>query len=150
MSAAPTTEASMLLHSDSDLRALLAGTRTIAVVGMSDKEERASHYVARYMREHGYTIIPVNPACSEIAGLTCYPSLRDVPVPVDMVNVFRRPDDIPPVARDAVAIGAKSLWIQLGLVSAEAEAIASAAGLAVVMDKCVKVEHARLFEPPRF
>lgn len=138
-----------MLQNDHQLRNLLQNTRNIAVVGMSDKPDRPSHYVAQFMRERGYTIIPVNPQCTEIDGLKCYPSLRDIPDPVDMVNVFRRPDDIPPIAQDAVAIGAKSLWIQLGLVSAEAEAIAEAAGLAVVMDQCIKVEYARLFEGPQ-
>ena len=137
-----------MLQTDQQLRDLLKRTRSIAVVGMSDKPDRPSHYVAQFMRERGYTIIPVNPQCTEIDGLKCYPSLRDIPGPVDMVNVFRRPDDIPPIAQDAVAIGAKSLWIQLGLVSAEAEAIAEAAGLGVVMDLCIKVEYARLFESP--
>lgn len=137
-----------MLRTDPELHALLKRTHTIAVVGMSDKPDRPSHYVAQFMRERGYTIIPVNPQCTEIDGLKCYPSLRDIPGPVDMVNVFRRPDDIPPIAQDAVAIGAKSLWIQLGLVSAEAEAIAEAAGLEVVMDLCIKVEYARLFESP--
>lgn len=135
-----------MLNTDQQLHALLQRTRTIAVVGMSDKPDRPSHYVAQFMRNHGYTIIPVNPQCTEIDGLTCYASLRDIPVPVDMVNVFRRPDDIPPIAEDAVAIGAKSLWIQLGLVSDEAARIAEAGGLDVVMDLCVKVEYARLFD----
>lgn len=135
-----------MLNTDQQLHALLQRTRTIAVVGMSDKPDRPSHYVAQFMRKHGYTIIPVNPQCTEIDGLTCYASLRDIPVPVDMVNVFRRPDDIPPIAEDAVAIGAKSLWIQLGLVSDEAARIAEAGGLDVVMDLCVKVEYARLFD----
>ncbi|MDX5364567.1 MAG: CoA-binding protein [Pseudazoarcus pumilus] len=138
-----------MLQNDQQLRELLRSTRRIAVVGMSDKPDRPSHYVAQFMRERGFTIIPVNPQCTEIDGLKCYPSLRDIPGPIDMVNVFRRPDDIPPIARDAVAIGAKSLWIQLGLVSAEAEAVAEAAGLAVVMDQCIKVEYARLFEAPQ-
>jgi len=138
-----------MLKTDQELHDLLQRTRSIAVVGMSDKEDRPSHYVAQFMRARGFTIVPVNPRCSEIAGLKCYPSLCDVPVPIDMVNVFRRPDDIPPIARDAVAIGAKSLWIQLGLVSEEAEAIAEAAGMAVVMDMCLKVEYARLFESPQ-
>lgn len=135
-----------MLNTDQQLHALLQRTRTIAVVGMSDKPDRPSHYVAQFMRQHGYTIIPVNPQCTEIDGLTCYASLRDIPVPVDMVNVFRRPDDIPPIAEDAVAIGAKSLWIQLGLVCDEAARIAEAGGLDVVMDLCVKVEYARLFD----
>lgn len=138
-----------MLQTDQELRELLKRTRSIAVVGMSDKPDRPSHYVAQFMRERGYTIIPVNPQCSEIAGLKCYASLRDIPGPVDMVNVFRRPDDIPPIAEDAVAIGARSLWIQLGLVSPQAAAIATSGGLDVVMDLCVKVEYARLFESPQ-
>ena len=146
---APFQTGQAMLKTDQELHDLLQRTRSIAVVGMSDKEDRPSHYVAQFMRARGYTIVPVNPLCKEIAGLKCYPSLRDVPVPIDMVNVFRRPDEIPPIARDAVAIGAKSLWIQLGLVSQEAEAIAEAAGMEVVMDMCLKVEYARLFEPPQ-
>lgn len=138
-----------MLRTDQQLRALLERTRTIAVIGMSDKPDRPSHYVAQFMRERGYTIIPVNPRYREIDGMKCYASLRDIPGPVDMVNVFRRPDDIPPIAEDAVAIGASSLWIQLGLVSETAEAIAEAAGLEVVMDQCIKVEYARLFESPQ-
>lgn len=138
-----------MITTDSALRALLTTTRTIAVVGMSPKPERPSHYVAQYMREHGYTIVPVNPGHREIAGLACYPSLSEVPVAIDMVNVFRRADDTPPIAHEAVAIGAKSLWLQLGIVSTESARIAAAGGLDMVMDLCVKVEHARLFEPPR-
>ncbi len=137
----------LMLTSDSELRALLTATRTIAVVGMSPNAERPSHYVAQYMRAHGYTIVPVNPGHREIAGLTCYPSLREVPMAIDMVNVFRRAEDTPPIAREAVAIGAKSLWLQLGIASAESSRIAAASGLAVVMDLCIKIEHARLFEP---
>jgi uncharacterized protein len=148
MKAFPTTHLTML-RTDPQLRALLERTRTIAVVGMSDNPDRPSHYVAQFMRERGYTIIPVNPCYREIDGLKCYPNLRQVPGPVDMVNVFRRPGDIPPIAEDAVAIGAGSLWIQLGLVSEAAEAIAEAAGLDVVMDQCIKVEYARLFESPQ-
>lgn len=132
---------------DSQLRELLSNTRTIAVVGMSPRPERASHYVAQYMREHGYTIVPVNPGHREIAGLACYPSLSEIPMAIDMVNVFRRAEDTPPIAHEAVAIGAKSLWLQLGIASAESARIATAGGLEVVMDLCVKVEHARLFEP---
>lgn len=137
-----------MITTDSALRDLLANTCTIAVVGMSPKPERPSHYVAQYMREHGYTIVPVNPGHREIAGLPCYPSLRDVPVAIDMVNVFRHAEDTPPIAHEAVLIGAKSLWLQLGIVSAESARIAEADGLATVMDLCVKVEHARLFGSP--
>lgn len=130
--------------SASALRALLKATRTIAVVGMSANPERPSHYVARYMLEHGYTIIPVNPRYDEILGLRCYDSLRDVPERIDMVNVFRRAEDVPPVGDDAIAIQAKSLWLQLGITHAETARRATAAGLTVVMDLCLKVEHDRL------
>lgn len=139
-----------MLHTDSELRALLRRSRTIAVVGMSDNPDRPSHYVAEFMRERGYTIVPVNPRHEEVAGMRCYPDLHAVPVPIDIVNVFRRAPDVPPVAEDAVAVGAKALWIQLGILSPTAVRIAEAAGLDTVMDLCIKVEYARLFEPPRY
>lgn len=125
------------------LHELLITTRTIAVVGMSANPERPSHYVARYMLERGYTIIPVNPRYAEILGLKCHAALRDIGQHVDMVNVFRRTDDVPPVADDAIAIGARSLWLQMGIVHEAAAMRAETAGLAVVMDRCLKVEHAR-------
>lgn len=132
-----------MLETPAALRELLVITRRIAVVGMSPNPERPSHYVARYMQERGYTIIPVNPGQTEIAGLKCYSSLRDIEEPVDMVNVFRRPEHVPPLVEDAIAIGAGSLWLQMGVVNLNAARDAEAAGLAVVMDRCLKVEHAR-------
>jgi len=127
------------------LRRLLLDTRTIAVVGLSANWHRPSYFAAKYMLERGYTVIPVNPAYPEVLGQKCYPSLRDIPVPVDMVDVFRKPDDVLPLVDDAIAIGAKALWLQLGVVNPEAARKAEAAGLKVVMDRCVKIEYARLF-----
>lgn len=129
---------------DQALRDLLQATRTIAVVGISTDPAKPNHYVAKYLQEHGYRIVPVNPRYPEVLGERCYPSLAAIPFPVDMVNVFRRADDCPAVAEHAVDIGAKSLWLQLGITSSEAEAIARQAGLTVVMDRCLKMEHARL------
>ena len=123
------------------LRALLEDTRTIAIVGLSPRPERASNEVARYLRAAGYTIIPVNPACTDVLGEKCYPSLRDVPGPIDMVDVFRRSEEVMAVAEDAIAVGARSLWLQLGVIAPEASARAADAGLKVVVDRCTKIEH---------
>ena len=117
----------------------------MAVVGLSADWFRPSYFAAKYMQEHGYKIIPVNPKYQEILGETCYPSLKDIPHPVDIVDVFRKPADTPSIAKEAVNIGAKVLWLQLGVVNEEAHNIAAHAGLTVVMDRCVKIEHARLF-----
>ena len=127
------------------LRRILGTTRTIAVVGLSANWYRPSFFTAKYMLDHGYTIIPVNPAYPEVLGQPCYPSLRDVPVAIDMVDCFRKSAEIPALAEEAIAVGAKVLWMQLGVVSEPAKALAVAAGLEVVMDRCVKIEHARLF-----
>ena len=127
------------------LRRILATDRTIAVVGLSADWYRPSYFAAKYMQEHGYRIVPVNPRYDEILGERCYKSLAEIPHPVDMVDVFRRTADVPPIAEQAVAIGARTLWQQLGVVSEEADRIARAAGLDSVMDRCVKIEHARLF-----
>lgn len=127
------------------LRRLLAETRTIAVVGLSASWYRPSYFAAQYMLEHGYRIIPVNPAYDEVLGQKCYPSLSAIPEPVDMVDCFRKAVDIPPLVDDAIAIGAKSVWMQLGVINEAAARRAEAAGLAVVMDRCVKIEYARLF-----
>ncbi|MCP5222794.1 MAG: CoA-binding protein [Zoogloeaceae bacterium] len=127
------------------LRRVLAQTRTIAVVGLSAKWNRPSFFAAQYMQQRGYTIIPVNPAYDTVLGQTCYPSLRDIPGRVDMVDCFRKPEDLLPIVDDAIAIGARSLWLQLGVINHEAVARAEAAGLEVVMDRCVKIEFARLF-----
>ncbi len=127
------------------LRRILMKNRTIAVVGLSAHWHRPSYFAAKYMLEHGYTVIPVNPAYTEVLGQACYPSLREVPQPVDIVDCFRRAAEIPAIAGDAIAIGAKVLWLQLGVVHPGAARLAEAAGLQVVMDRCVKIEHARLF-----
>ena len=129
----------------SGLRSLLLETRSIAVVGLSANWHRPSFFAAKYMQERGYTIVPVNPAYDEVLGQKCYPSLRDIPVPVDMVDVFRKPEDALPLVDDAIAIGAKSFWMQLGVIHPEAAKRAEAAGMKVVMDRCVKIEYARLF-----
>ena len=127
------------------LRRILKTCRTIAVVGLSAEWHRPSHFAAKYLQARGYRIVPVNPRYTEVLGERCYATLEDIPHPVDMVDVFRREADLPPIARAAVAIGARCLWQQLGVRSAEADAIARAAGLDSVMDRCVKIEHARLF-----
>ncbi len=127
------------------LRSLLLETRSIAVVGLSANWHRPSFFAAKYMQQRGYTIVPVNPAYDEVLGQKCYPSLRDIPEPVDMVDVFRKPEDVLPLADDAIAIGAKSFWMQLGVINPEAAQRAEAAGMKVVMDRCVKIEYARLF-----
>ena len=127
------------------LRRLLATCKVIAVVGLSADWFRPSYFAAKYMQAHGYTVIPVNPRYPDILGERCYQSLRDIPVKVDMVDVFRKTEDVGPIADEAIAIGAKVLWQQLGVRNVEAAARAEAAGLECVMDRCVKIEHARLF-----
>ncbi|MFM1990699.1 MAG: hypothetical protein RJA99_3656 [Pseudomonadota bacterium] len=127
------------------LRRLLSTHRTIAVVGLSADWFRPSYFAAKYMLDHGYTVIPVNPKYPEILGCKAYPSLREIPVKVDMVDVFRKTADVLPIARDAIAIGARCLWQQLGVTNLEADALAREAGLESVMDRCVKIEHGRLF-----
>jgi predicted CoA-binding protein len=127
------------------LRRILATNRTIAVVGLSADWFRPSYFAAKYMIDHGYTVIPVNPKYPEILGCKAYASLLDIPVKVDIVDVFRRTADVLPIARDAVAIGARTLWQQLGVVNLEADALARGAGMDSVMDRCVKIEHGRLF-----
>ena len=117
----------------------------LAVVGLSAQWHRPSFFAAKYMMEHGYRVIPVNPQYPEVLGQKCYANLREIPEKVDLVDVFRKTADVLPVARDAVAIGAKVLWQQLGVKNGEAAALARAAGLETVMDRCVKIEHARLF-----
>jgi uncharacterized protein len=127
------------------LRRILKHSRTIAVVGLSANWWRPSYFAAKYMQEHGYRVIPVNPQYQEVLGEKCYAGLRDIAEQVDIVDCFRRSEDIGPIAIDAIAIGAKVLWMQLGVINQEAAAKARAAGLDVVMDRCVKIEHARLF-----
>lgn len=133
---------------DTVIREALQKTRTIAVVGLSDKPMRDSHMVASYMQKAGYRIIPVNPALNEVLGETCYPDLEAIPETVDMVDVFRRSEFVPHIADQAIAIRAKSLWLQLGVRHDEAAEKARQAGLMVVQDLCLKIEHARLMRNP--
>ena len=130
------------------LRRILTRSRTIAVVGLSANWYRPSYFAAKYMQDFGYRIIPVNPAYREVLGERCYPDLRSASegagVAIDIVDCFRKSEDIPPIAREAVAIGAKVLWMQLGIRNDEAAKIATDAGLDVVMNRCVKIERARL------
>jgi uncharacterized protein len=125
------------------IQRVLHTTRTIAIVGLSGNELRASNFVGYYAKRHGYKVIPVNPRETAILGETSYPSLHEVPEPVDLVNVFRAPDALPQIARDAVAIGAGALWCQFGVINEEGARIAEQGGLTVIMDRCLKVEHAR-------
>ena len=127
------------------LRRVLQHSRVIAVVGLSPNWNRPSFFAAKYLLEHGYTIIPVNPRATQILGRKCYPDLASIPQRVDLVDVFRRPGDVMPIAEEAIRIGAKCLWLQLGVINRDAAEKASVAGLDVVMDRCVKIEHARLF-----
>lgn len=123
-----------------EIKEILQQTNTIAVVGLSDDPSKISHMVSAAMQQKGYRIIPVNPNASSILGETSYPSLKDVPVPIDIVNVFRRPEHTPPIAEEAVAAGAKVLWLQQGIANDETAKIASDGGLKVIMDRCIKVE----------
>ena len=118
--------------------------QTIAVVGMSPKPERPSHYVSMYMKEQGYNIIPVNPGHNEIAGIKCYPSLQDIEEPVDVVDVFRRSEYIVPIAESAINIGAKALWLQDGVINYEAAKLAEESGLIVIMDDCILRRHKQI------
>lgn len=127
------------------LRRILAEYKTIAVVGLSDKWHRPSNFAAKYLKDHGYKIIPVNPGQKEILGEKCYPSLLDIPEKVDVVDIFRKSEDVPPIVEDAIKIGAKVIWMQIGVINEEAAKRARAAGLEVVMNLCMKIEHARLF-----
>ncbi|MBK6006158.1 CoA-binding protein [Ramlibacter ginsenosidimutans] len=134
------------------LRRILGSCRTIAVVGLSPQWHRPSFFAAKYMQEHGYRIVPINPSAAEILGERSYSSVTAAAEAlathgqaIDMVDCFRKSADIPPIAQEAIAIGAKCLWLQIGVVNEEAAALARAAGLDVVMDRCVKIEHARLF-----
>ncbi|MET0312687.1 MAG: CoA-binding protein [Burkholderiaceae bacterium] len=129
------------------LARVLRSYKTIAVVGLSAEWHRPSFFAAKYMQQHGYRIIPVNPryAGGEILGEPCYAGLKDIPVPVDMVDMFRPTEAVLPFAQDAITIGAKCLWQQLGVVNGEADRLAADAGLDSVMNRCVKIEHARIF-----
>ena len=126
------------------LRRILAQSRTIAVVGLSANWYRPSYFAAKYMQDHGYRVVPVNPNYTEVLGQPCYPDVTSIPGAVDVVDCFRKPGEMVPLAREAVAKGAKVLWMQLGIRNDEAAAIAIAGGLDVVQDRCVKIEHARI------
>ena len=125
------------------IQRVLHSAKTIAIVGLSNNQLRASYFVGYYLKRHGYQVIPVNPREPEILGEKSYPSLTDVPVPVDVVNVFRAPSALPAIARDAVAIKAGALWCQFGVINDEGAQIAADGGLTVIVDRCLKVEHAR-------
>jgi uncharacterized protein len=131
----------------SSLRRILRAHRTIAVVGLSAEWHRPSYFAAKYMLQHGYRVIPVNPkyAGDTVLGERCHARLEDIPERVDMVDVFRKTEDVMPVALSAIAVGARCLWQQLGVVNDEADRLAREAGLDSVMNRCVKIEHARLF-----
>lgn len=130
---------------DTTIREILATPRTIAVVGCSPDADRDSHRIAALLKAKGHTVIPVNPSCQEILGERCYASVRDIPTPVEMVDVFRRPEFVDPIADEAIAVGAKVLWLQLDVINEPAARKAQAAGLTVVMDRCPAIEYRRLF-----
>jgi predicted CoA-binding protein len=131
------------------IRRILHEVRTIAVVGLSAEWHRPSFFAAKYMQDHGYRIVPVNPryakASTDVLGEHCYAALTDIPFPVDMVDVFRRTEDVLPIAQQAIQMGAKCLWQQIGVMNLEADALAREAGMDSVMDRCVKIEHGRFF-----
>jgi predicted CoA-binding protein len=131
------------------IRRILHEVRTIAVVGLSAEWHRPSFFAAKYMQDHGYRIVPVNPryatASTDVLGEHCYAALTDIPFPVDMVDVFRRTEDVLPIAQQAIQMGAKCLWQQIGVMNLEADALARNAGMDSVMDRCVKIEHGRFF-----
>lgn len=127
-----------------DVERILTTSKTIAVVGLSDKPDRDSHQIAGYLQQAGYRIIPVNPRIADALGEKAYPSLRDIPERVDVVQIFRRSQDVPPIVDEAIAIGAKVVWMQSGIVHEEAAARAEAAGLTVVMDACMRSAHRAL------
>lgn len=129
------------MHDPESIDRILGYARTIAVVGLSSNVDRPSFRVAQYLAEHGFTIIPINPRETSVLGQTAYPSLADVPVPVDVVDVFRAAEAVPGIAREAVDIGARALWIQSGIISPDGADIAHTAGLDVVMDRCLMIEH---------
>ncbi len=135
----------MTIENDPDLREILLSAKTIACVGVSSSEEKVSNEIYRYLRDQGYHMIPVNPTAAEILGEKSYPDLDSVPEKVEVVQVFRRPEDVPPVVEAAIRIGAKVVWMQEGIVNEAAAAKAEAAGLKVVMDHCMREEHQRLF-----
>ena len=136
--------AGRIVQSDMDIKKILEQTRSIAVVGLSPKPDRASYRVADYLQQHRYTVIPVRPAQKEILGAKAYPSLTDIKEPIDIVDVFRRSDQMMPHVEEAIQIKARVFWMQLGIENAEAASLLTQAGIDVVMDRCIKIEHDRL------
>jgi predicted CoA-binding protein len=134
-----------VINPEAQLQEILERSKTIAVVGLSPDEARDSHQVAAYMQRHGYRVIPVNPNVIEVLGERAYASLREVPLPIDLIDVFRRPEFVPAIVEDAIAVQAPALWLQLGVVHEAAARRARQAGIEVVMDRCLMVEHGRLF-----
>lgn len=132
------------MHSDEQIKKIYA-LKNIAVVGMSKNPEKAAHYVPKYLIEQGYNIMPVNPTTDEILGKKCYPSLLDVPVPIDIVDVFRPSDQVKPVVEEAIKIKPRVIWLQEGIHDLEAESLAKKAGIDVVFNRCMLAEHQRLF-----
>jgi predicted CoA-binding protein len=130
---------------DATIHEVLATPRTVAVVGCSPNPERDSHRIAKLLQARGHRVIPVNPGQRSILGETCYASLRDIPEPVDMVDIFRRSEEVAPIVDDAIAVGARIVWMQLGVIDEQAAAKAQTAGLTVVMDRCPAIEYRRLF-----
>lgn len=135
------------MNSDEYLKEILVSARTIASVGISSNPEKDSYWVVSYLKEQGYRIIPVNPTAAEIMGEKTYASLEEIPDPVDIVQIFRKPEDVPPVVQSAIKIGAKVVWMQEGIVNEDAAQMASDAGLKVVMDACMRATHRRLIGP---
>ncbi len=135
----------MIVKDRDGIGKILKDSRVVAIVGYSANEEKGAHYVPKFLKEHGYQIIPINPSLTEGLGEKVYPSLKDIPFPVDVVDCFRRPEALPEIAREAVSIGAKVLWMQKGIESEEAAKIASDAGLKVVSDRCMLEEYTALF-----
>lgn len=136
-----------MLVNFSEIKRILQSCQTIAVVGLSPKPARPSNEVALYLQEAGYTVIPVNPGQTEILGQTCYPQLQAIPGRVDLVNIFRRPEDVEPIVADAIKVRARVVWMQQGIVNEKAAAMAIKAGLTVIMDRCIKVDHQDLLTP---
>lgn len=127
-----------------DIIKILNESKTVALVGISDKPERPSHKVAKYLKEHGYTIIPVNPRLNEVLGEKCYENIGEIEVRIDVVGIFRKPEHIPPIVDSAIKIGAKTIWMQEGIINEEAAHKARVAGLTVIMDRCMLKEHSKL------
>ena len=136
-------EEGRLYQHPTEIRRLLTETKTIAMVGLSDKPSRPSHFVATYLQSEGYRIVPVNPRITEVLGEPAYPDLKSIPFPVDMVDIFRKPQECEAIVQDAIEIGAKSIWMQLLIVNRKAAENAVNHGLKVIMDRCVKMEHGR-------